>query len=293
MLPLPPAHPSSSAHSSKNAASSSTSASSKRKNSVLIFVWALEQDPSYAGVGSARKGKMGVLPVSSLIGTTSSRLLSSSKASPFSDREAAVDNVEDLDGRAEVEIDGEQDVLVPWALQPAALMKEKKKAKAGKCKRSDRKSKEEWDRLVAEAETTTAAAAAEVDDGVTSDGRLKQAGMSSPHGGSPLIERPTFHRYYHLFRHLELTNLVRQAAVQLGATFVDPSGNDSSSLPLPSSALSSMADPALADSLSKSDTLPAKEKGCDMLERRMVVEMNHEVWERENWVVEFSVSWRT
>ncbi|KAI5474419.1 alkylated DNA repair protein alkB-like protein [Pseudohyphozyma bogoriensis] len=71
--------------------SSSTSTTSHLAT-ILIVVWALEQDPALAGAGSARKGKKGALPVDASLG-------------------------------GEESADGEQDVFVPWELQAPRVKK--------------------------------------------------------------------------------------------------------------------------------------------------------------------------
>lgn len=79
----------------------------------------------------------------------------------------------------------------------------------------------------------------------------------------PVVEKPTFNRYYHLFRQWELSGLVRSAARSLGARFECPYelGED----------LNGVEGLSLGDGL--------------------VVELVEERWERENWVGEVVVRW--
>lgn len=77
-------------------------------------------------------------------------------------------------------------------------------------------------------------------------------------------QKPTFNRYYHLFRHGELTSLVQLAAAELGGVFV--SGIASSG--------------AGETTGGTSYVLECSLEGCA------------ERWERENWVVEINVRWR-
>lgn len=76
----------------------------------------------------------------------------------------------------------------------------------------------------------------------------------------------TYQRYYHLFRHLELSQLVREASEQLGVRVAD-----------------GVAPASIASEVQYAA------QGTDA--GQVVVRLEEERWERENWVVELSVGW--
>ncbi|GAA6035592.1 hypothetical protein JCM8097_004918 [Rhodosporidiobolus ruineniae] len=241
------------------AASSSTS--SPPESQILIVVWSLEQDPSLLGARSARRttgGKKGAVPVSSL------------SASPS---EAAK-----TDGEAEEEREEEQDVFVPWEKQEPMVKKEK----APKGKRGGRPDE------VGEATSSSpiANSTAASSDPLPSLNSLSLASSAPsppspadspstacPPPPPPAAPKPTFNRYYHLFRQYELTSLCSSAATQLGLVFEAPEGYPVEAVDLGDEAVVGAA--------------WARKDGCEAYLR-----VKEERWERENWVVELVVGWR-
>ena len=140
--------------------------------------------------------------------------------------------------------DDEQDVFVPWELQAPKAPKAPKISSLSKAERAARKTAEE-----AEA--------------------ARPAPLAEP--------KPTFNRYYHLFRRYELSALVRWAARDLGARFVCPSSyklEDAAALE------------DVAEGMRRVD-LGATEAGWEL-----VVELVEERWERENWVGDIALRWQ-
>lgn len=211
--------------------------SNSQQATILIFVWALEQDPKYAGVGSARQGKKGAVPIAEVPHVS---IHEDERGERVEQGEEGLDSQE-----------GQQDVFVPWALQAPATPRARKlpmdKEVRAKLKK---KTRAEWEesQLPSSLETLAVNAVA-----------------SEKEGGDQLAdapeERPNFNRYYHLFRHLELSDLVRQAANSLGARYIDSSSSTPSN---------------------EQNTTPGNGQG-------IAVELKREVWERENWVVEIGV----
>lgn len=220
-------------------ANTSSSTSTPNQATVLIVVWALEQDPSLGGIGSARRGKKGALPVVSADVTTA-------------------------EGMAD-----EQDVFVPWELQAPRVKKPRPPPPAkGRPRPPAPESCESPDQM-----TTV------------------EVPPPNPTPETPPVEKATFNRYYHLFKYLELSNLVRLAARDLGATYISPP-TAVSGPPLvllePTPAPSTLGEVAVE---LESLTLEGQRLGDDP-DWELVVELKGEVWERENWVVEFGVQWR-
>lgn len=208
---------------------------------MLICVWALEQDPAFNGKGSARRAKRGTVPISTLATPTA-------PTSAETTLETGVDTLR-LNETAD-----SQDVFVPWSLQGPSLPKKKKAYPPAKGER--------------------------VRSNPKVDGRLASQSLAST--DSPTEEKPvedvsavvvpekaSFNRYYHLFRHFELSDLVRQAAQSIGASYIDHSG---------STIAVSVGDEA--------EVSFGKREGG-----RLEVELKEETWERENWVVEIGVRW--
>ena len=104
-------------------------------------------------------------------------------------------------------------------------------------------------------------------------GNSEETATTSTTAGTETETAPTFNRYYHLFRHYELSSLVQSAASQLGLAFSHPDG-----YPLPSSKPSSSEEEA-KDTKNGEGEWEASVRLCE------------ERWERENWVVEVEVGW--
>lgn len=104
-------------------------------------------------------------------------------------------------------------------------------------------------------------------------GNPEETATTSTTAGTETETAPTFNRYYHLFRHYELSSLVQSAASQLGLAFSHPDG-----YPLPSSKPSSSEEEA-KDTKNGEGEWEASVRLCE------------ERWERENWVVEVEVGW--
>lgn len=142
----------------------------------------------------------------------------------------------------------EQDVFVPWELQAPRIPKPKKPSAMTKAERAAAK-------LAAEEQAAAEAAAAAT-------------------AAAPVEPKPTFQRYYHLFRQYELSSLFLAAAQSLGATFDAPKDYP----------LASEVD-TVADELARTRISAAAG------EWQVQVEIKEERWERENWVVEAAVRW--
>lgn len=144
--------------------------------------------------------------------------------------------------------DQEQDVFVPWELQAPRQPRAPKLSSLSKAERAAR--------LAQEAEEAAQAAAA-----------------------PPPEPKPTFNRYYHLFRHYELSALVRWAAKSIGGRFVQPEGYQ-------------LEKESEEEKLEGVDTALEKvELGAEGGEWELAVELVEERWERENWVGEIAVRW--
>ena len=116
--------------------------------------------------------------------------------------------------------------------------------------------------------------------------------------------KPTFNRYYHLFRQHELSHLVASAALSLGASFVAPPTSPILCLdslyisPAPSPSSTTGANPTAdlaSSSLEPPRSAVAKPKDDEGLGREgwklQVALLKGEKWERENWTVEIGVRW--
>ena len=231
---------------------STSTSSSSQVGTVLICVWALEQDPAFNGKGSARRAKRGTVPISSLTtpADTSSSLRSGDEAESTSTlEERGVEKLSLEDG-----VDS-QDVFVPWSLQGPAIPKKKKPYPPTK-----------GDRIRANPKTDSRPSAS-LTSSAPSESVVEVAEESSV---IAVVEKASFNRYYHLFRHFELSDLVRQAAQSIGATYLDHSG---------STAGSQSAEEGLGGTLGRREGW------------RLQVELKKESWERENWVVEIGVRW--
>ncbi|GEM08574.1 alkylated DNA repair protein alkB-like protein [Rhodotorula toruloides] len=151
------------------------------------------------------------------------------------------------DGENEVKDKG-RDVFVPWERQEV----QQKVEKAPKKRR--------WRGQAGDVDGQTITAPSEPS---SSDSTAR----------APSATPTTFNRYYHLFRHRELTELVMQAAdaLSLGWEVYDEWSNSSH----------------LAARSPDVQKLVEEKEGWDAFVR--IVE---ERWERENWVVEVEVGWR-
>ncbi|BGP49772.1 tRNA methyltransferase, has a role in tRNA modification [Rhodotorula kratochvilovae] len=156
------------------------------------------------------------------------------------------------------ERDGEaQDVFVPWERQEQMPRAEKVKAPRQRRKKGDKHN--------------AAGAAAAEEAALPVDAPPAPADPSAAPAPDP-APKPTFNRYYHLFRAFELSSLVASAAAQLSLTFSAPEGYPIELLPA-----------------------EGKKARCAVEEREgweAFVRLEEERWERENWVVEVAVGWR-
>ncbi|KAM0753406.1 hypothetical protein T439DRAFT_324047 [Meredithblackwellia eburnea MCA 4105] len=212
---------------------STITSTSSLPSKILISVWSLEQDPSLSGVGSARRpGKKGTVPI---------------------DDPTLVENVQ------------EQDVFVPWSLQPPMvktrerLPRPKKGEKVASRRRTrvvdnDDDPRDDQEPLTKELDEL------KVDDGGKVGGKEDGEG-----GGEKTVE--VFNRYYHLFRHGELSRLVRLAAEdeKVAGVFVqEPAADEDES---------------------------SEKEGQGEWKLHISLEGGEERWERENWAVEINVRW--
>ncbi|ORY69406.1 hypothetical protein BCR35DRAFT_294516 [Leucosporidium creatinivorum] len=144
--------------------------------------------------------------------------------------------------------DQEQDVFVPWELQAPRQPRAPKLSSLSKADRAAR--------LAQEAEEAAQKAAA-----------------------PPPEPKPTFNRYYHLFRHYELSALVRWAAKSVGGRFVQPEGYG-------------LVEESAEEQLEGVDSALEKvQLGAERGGWELVVELVEERWERENWVGEIGIRW--
>lgn len=262
VLPLPPS--SLSSPSATTSDSSDTASTESSQNKILIFVWALEQDPQFAGTGSARRGKKGVeiVPLAEIRGLS---LEGEQEEAESSHLRARLDHVHEIEdgSRTRTSIE-EQDVYVPWALQPTPIPRVRKPPQTagsnGAKVMRPRKTREEWEAAGASTSSTSSSEVTSTGPAKVHDSRIDDI----PAGDEKEAEeRPNFNRYYHLFRHLELSDLVRQAADALDFDYID----------------------------STTSRVNAPAKNEIRKELRIQVELIREVWERENWVVEIGVRW--
>jgi hypothetical protein len=288
-------------------------------NSILIFVWALEMDPSFAGKGSARSGKKGAVPVSiadPLNSTSPTSIPVLSLDSDIDRRDqptneyaevkldiGIAENLVEHDRR--IKLTKDQDVFVPWALQKPQIPKSKapqqsridliashsdtpgNSAPTERASRRGPKSKQEWDKIQAELKI--------IGDSVVDSSPTTSLTAESPLGyreditrknnsdGRTIIEvdgtiKPNFNRYYHLFRHYELSQLVEAAANELGAIYLPPT-------------IKSTSERLIQSAEEREIPKTREERVEDDGKRRLVVELLEEVWERENWVVKIEVYW--
>lgn len=220
---------------------------------ILIVVWSLEQDPSFLGARSARRttgGKKGAIPVSSL----------------------GEKPVEAVDDGEEAE---EQDVFVPWEKQEPQV----KKVKPERVKKGGQREPQNGANPAPTSESSStlvdSAASLSISDTPSSNPPAAadpQLPLTSPFQ-PPEPPKPTFNRYYHLFRQYELTTLCASAAAQLGLSFSCPEG-----YPL---------EPPTAEEEGGANVKFEARDGYEPYLR-----VKEERWERENWVVELGVGWR-
>lgn len=92
-----------------------------------------------------------------------------------------------------------------------------------------------------------------------------------------VVEKESFNRYYHLFKHYELSRLVESAAKELGASFT---------------AEEELRKVMRETADEKIDVLVKLVGGLRIEgEWKVEVELKEETWERENWVVKIGVRW--
>ncbi|GAA5957129.1 hypothetical protein JCM21900_003106 [Sporobolomyces salmonicolor] len=231
---LPPSPPTSSSPSSASA--------SPPESQLLIVVWSLEQDPSLLGARSARRttgGKKGAVPVSS-----------TSQAE-------------------EEESQDTQDVFVPWERQEQQVKQPKPPRRArgtASAPLNGSPSTPSTSPPSGPATDSTGLSASALPAASPAD-----SPPSTPPSGSPAPRphvpnpKPTFNRYYHLFRRYELSCLVQSAANQLGFSFSAPADYP----------------------VDKFSAFQEDKQGWEVQ-----VRIKEERWERENWVVEAGVAWR-
>lgn len=296
ILAVLPSDPPSSAPSTSSTSSSSAStsrSSSRPPSRLLIVVWSLEQDPNLvADDRSARRrtnGKKGAVPVEvprlggrgaagaegkdSSVEVEMAALSLQEGQDSVPKRSTTEDREDDDDKDDKDEDEPAQDVFVPWARQNQISKAEK--AAAAKSANP------------ASTSTATNCAPSRADP-TSADSASRPPPAATPAASSAAVSSiptelkpaPTFNRYYHLFRHYELSNLVRSAALQLGLAFSAPE-----SYPLPEV---DFVAPSSSDddddgrgrrAVNERDGWEAKVRLCE------------ERWERENWVVEVEVGW--
>ncbi|CEQ41508.1 SPOSA6832_03248, partial [Sporobolomyces salmonicolor] len=212
------------------------------ESQLLVVVWSLEQDPSLLGARSARRttgGKKGAIPVSS-----------TSQA----EKEESQDT---------------QDVFVPWERQEQQVKQPKPPRRARGTASAPLNGSPS-------APSTSPPSGPATDSARLSASALPAASPadsppSTPPSDSPAPRppvpnpKPTFNRYYHLFRQYELSCLVQSAANQLGFSFSAPDDYP----------------------VDKSSAFQKDKQGWEVQ-----VRIKEERWERENWVVEAGVAWR-
>ncbi|GAA5833070.1 hypothetical protein JCM11251_006503 [Rhodosporidiobolus azoricus] len=247
---LPPCPPSS--------AISTTSPLSEAQ--ILIVVWSLEQDPALLGARSARRttgGKKGAVPVSSLQGADAA----ARPAAPIPNDAAEEE---------------EQDVFVPWERQEPQVKKVKPpKQPRPPHSRSNHASSppSEPSRISQSAPPThtegahTSPTPPELSSSAVTDS------PSTTSADPSSATKPTFNRYYHLFRQYELSSLCQAAAEQLGLAFSCPADYVLEKV-------DAEAQKAIREAVRPTDGWQA------------YLTVREERWERENWVVELSAGWR-
>ncbi|GAA6054721.1 hypothetical protein JCM3770_000048 [Rhodotorula araucariae] len=212
---------------------------------LLIVVWSLEQDPTLASRGgdrSARRttgGKKGAVPVPAVTAGLGDGALAA----------------------------GGQDVFVPWERQEQLPRLQNKP--------TPRQRREKGARAAAGPAGQDGGAARAADEGESPSAPAGEA--SAEHANPPASPaltpdpKPTFNRYYHLFRAYELSSLIAAAAAQLSLRFSAP---EAYPIDVP---------PVATDARQAVEELP---------EWEAFVRLEEERWERENWVVEVAVGWR-
>ncbi|GAA5990254.1 hypothetical protein JCM10908_005895 [Rhodotorula pacifica] len=275
---------------------SSSSSSSKparpQPSRILIVVWSLEQDPALISDDrSARRkkgGKKGAVPAPLPLPVSVPAAGEGASPHILQDKED-IREEEDQEQEQEGE-EGVQDVFVPWARQnqvPRAARNINNSAtSAAPAASSSRPHPSVTTAAVVDAPSPTSASdnpsstssSAAVPPAASSTSAPPSA--SPPPRARPQLEEgeatptttPTFNRYYHLFKHFELSSLVQSAAAQLGLAFHHPEG-----YPLAHPASSTTSTPTTAGE--ERDGWYATVRLCE------------ERWERENWVVEVEVGW--
>lgn len=274
---------------------------------ILVVVWSLEQDPALvADDRSARRtrgGKQGAVPAPPLLapGTTSD-----SKVPKKLEAEGANAVVQDVfvpwarqnqiprlqkatsTGGA-VSSSSSSAKKQPSVSKPKPIKREQSPSSSSpssskgealqKVPSSATGAATEWSQkqpeikpeaaAAAAAATPTAPAPAPAPAPAKAEGNSSEAATPATDTETPA---PTFNRYYHLFRHYELSSLVQSAASQLGLAFSHPEG-----YPLPSNP---------SEPLSGSKPTSEGKEGWEA-----TVRLCEERWERENWVVEVEVGW--
>ncbi|GAA6023924.1 hypothetical protein JCM10207_009277 [Rhodosporidiobolus poonsookiae] len=268
---LPASPPSSSSPSSSPSAAGSTTPARprpKHEAQILIVVWSLEQDPSLLGARSARRttgGKKGAVPVASSL--------------PSAEAEGELEGEEAAQGKGR---EDEQDVFVPWERQEPQVKKPKPpRGRAARPAAAGAGQPTSPSYASASANASANASADASADANFSD-RPPPGPTIEPAPAPAPAEKPTFNRYYHLFRHLELSALCRSAADELGLAFDAPAG-----LAVP------VVEAGAGASAGEEGEERDKREGVERREGwEAYVQLKEERWERENWVVEMGVGWR-
>lgn len=232
----------------------------RQRQRALIVVWSLEQDPALAGQGSARRLKpKGQAVESKVIGAVAGL---SSRADPDH-------STHELD----LEVDPDVDVFVPWAVKndesgskvkvpPRVAPSRPTKKSIGASARDS----PEWATMNRDERKAVMMAERKRQDAQ----HVVPDDSSVPEDTTVTVNEPevtTYQRYYHLFRYGELSQVVRDACASIDSIRVRSSSPDNKT--------------GLGQ--------PPDNFEINSEYSRTTLVLDPERWERENWVVEFSL----
>lgn len=262
---------------------------------ILICVWAFEVDPLLGGKGSARKGITLINPSTTLDesftgdvtkGGTGTKVGTGTEGGEKEAKKDRTREEERKEGEGEGVGEGEQDVFVPWRLQPKPRIRQPNQPRTKKPPPPPSSSPSV---IPSPTPTTLKSLVTGISPSEAPPSQPDHSKVHDPQSEEVNTieaqqegkEEKVFQRYYHLFKQGELTSLVHSATHSLGGIPFP-----STSLFPPSTVSSNLVGTNL-DNLSIELAQREEEGG----RWRMMVEIEQEKWERENWTITLKVGW--
>lgn len=255
-------------------------------------------DPLLGGKGSARKGITLINPSTTLDdsftgdvtkGGTGKKVGEGMEWGEEEGKEDRTREEERKEGEGEGVGEGEQDVFVPWRLQPKPRIRKPNQPRTKKPSPLPPPSSSSVTpspptpttlKSLVTGISPSEAPPSQPDHSKVLDPQSEE--VNTIEAQQEGMEEKVFQRYYHLFKQGELTSLVHSATHSLGG------------IPLPSISLfsvptvSSNLEGTNLDNLSIELGQREEEEGGRW---RMMVEIEQEKWERENWTITLKVGW--